>query len=140
MGRKPRKRDVQEDDVHMSKEDLLLAYQLMDSTNPFPSSSIASKQPLAWKVCCALGQAASLHPGSMFVHLLGLVALTLGAVQVKYSGLLGRFCNLLVLNHGPPGAGKSIQQWLNLHILSYFDKLRRLSNIKSIVRILLLSV
>lgn len=127
MGRKGQKRAAQEDHAQMTKEDLLLAYQLMDSSNPFPSNCIGSKQPLAWKVCCALGQAASLHPGCMFVHMLALVALTLSAVQVKYSGLLGRFCNLLVLNHGPPGDGKSIQLWLDLHILSYFDKLRLLT-------------
>ena len=62
----------------------------------------------------------------MFVHMLCLVALTLNAVQVKYSGLLGKFCNLMVLQHGPPGDGKSIALWLDLHILSFFDKLRLL--------------
>lgn len=126
MGRKGRsKKDAAEDrDPGMCKADLLLAYQLMDTTNPFPSASVAARQPLAWKVCCALAQAASLHPGCMFVHMLCLVALTLNAVQVKYSGLLGKFCNLMVLQHGPPGDGKSIALWLDLHILSYFDKLR----------------
>ena len=90
MGRKGRsKKDAAEDrDPGMCKADLLLAYQLMDTTNPFPSASVAARQPLAWKVCCALAQAASLHPGCMFVHMLCLVALTLNAVQVKYSGLL----------------------------------------------------
>ena len=128
MGRKGRgQKDAAEDgEPGMRKADLLLAYQLMDSTNPFPSASVARKQPLAWKVCCALAQAASLHPGCMFVHMLCLVALTLNAVQVKYSGLLGKFCNLMVLQHGPPGDGKSIALWLDLHILSFFDKLRLL--------------
>lgn len=126
MGRKGRsKKDTAEDrDTGMCKADLLLAYQLMDTSNPFPSASVAAKQPLAWKVCCALAHAASLHPGCMSVHMLCLVALTLNAVQVKYSGLLGKFCNLMVLQHGPPGDGKSIALWLDLHILSFFDKLR----------------
>ena len=92
MGRKGRsKKDAAEDrDPGMCKADLLLAYQLMDTTNPFPSASVAARQPLAWKVCCALAQADSLHPGCMFVHMLCLVALTLNAVQVKILWLAGK--------------------------------------------------
>ena len=106
----------------LSADDLRLAYQLFDFQNPFPSDAIASNTPLARRVSGALGRAVSLHPSCVWMHLLILLALTLNAVQVKYSGLLGRFCNLMLLQHGSPGDGKSVALWLVIQILRYFDK------------------
>ncbi len=80
--------------------------------------------PLAWQAVCALGRGTSLHPSCVFVHMLILVATTLGAVQVKFGGILGRFCNLLLLQHGAPGEGKSVALWLSLQALYCYDKAR----------------
>lgn len=84
----------------MTKPAIRMAYELMDTMNPFPCSSMEQKKPLMWKLSSALGRAASLHPSCMFVYTMMLVALTLNAVQVKYSGLLGRFSNILLLQAG----------------------------------------
>jgi len=104
--------------------DARLANQIFDAVNPFPVEHIRSSTPIAWKLSCALGRAASLHPSCVYVHMLLLIALTLNAVVIKYSGLLGRFCNLLLLQHGPPGDGKSVALWLSQQILAYYDKKR----------------
>ena len=92
----------------MSEVDVRLAYKLIESMNPFPSEPSEINMPLAWRLSSALGRAASLHPSSMFVHMLILVAFTLRAVQVKYSGLLGRYCNLVLFQNGAPGDGKEL--------------------------------
>ena len=96
----------------------------METTNAFPADSMRRATPLAWAVAAALGRATSLHPSCVYVHLLLLVATTLGAVQVKYGGILGRFCNLLMLQHGQPGDGKSVALWLDLQNLHYYDQVR----------------
>ena len=52
-----------------------------------------------------------------------LVSLTLNALQTRYGGILGKFPNLLMLQHGAPGEGKSVALWL-FQILYFFDELR----------------
>ena len=88
----------------MSKNDVSLAYHLMDATNPFPTDALSTCAPRAWRLASAYGRASSCHTSAIFTQLLVLISLTLGAVQVKYSGLLGRFSNLVLIQHGPPGA------------------------------------
>jgi hypothetical protein len=108
----------------MNEADVRLAYKLLESMNPFPREAAETSLPLAWRLSSALAEAASLAPSSMFVHMLILVALTLRAVQVKYSGLLGRYCNLVMLQNGAPGDGKSVQLWFNTQVTMYYDKCR----------------
>ena len=108
----------------LSASEIQTAYRIMDTTNPFPAGVMLRVCPLAWRVAQALGRATSLHPSCVFVHLLILVATTLHAVQIKFGGILGRFCNLLMIQHGAPGEGKSVALWLSLQILYYYDKVR----------------
>jgi len=108
----------------MCAADARLAYQLFDAMNPFPCETVRANMPTAWKLSSALSSAASLHPSCVFVHMLILVALTLRAVMVRYSGLLGRYPNLVLIQHGAPGDGKSVAVWLCTQILMYYDTLR----------------
>ncbi|CAK0814291.1 unnamed protein product [Prorocentrum cordatum] len=101
-----------------------LAYQLMDSLNPFPVDVVHASSPLACSVAGAVGRATSLHPSCVHVHLVILMSLVLDAVQVKYGGILGKFSNPLMIQHGAPGDGKSIALWLVFQVLAYFDKIR----------------
>ena len=108
----------------LSASEVRLAYRLMGTANPFPSDTVLRACPLGWRVSRALARATSLHPSCVFIHLLILVATTLGAVKVNFGGILGRVCNLLMIQHGAPGEGKSVALWLSLQILYYYDKLR----------------
>ncbi|CAK0896107.1 unnamed protein product [Prorocentrum cordatum] len=96
----------------------------MESQDPFPEEVARRAPPLMWAIATALGKATSLHPSCVYVHILLLIATTLGAVQLKYGGILARHCNLLMLQHGEPGDGKSIALWLDVQILSYYDQVR----------------
>ncbi|CAK0804108.1 unnamed protein product, partial [Prorocentrum cordatum] len=78
--------------------------------------------PLMWAIATALGKATSLRPSCVHVHILLLIATTLGAAQLKCGGILARHCNLLMLQHGESGDGKSIALWLDVQILSYYDQ------------------
>ena len=110
--------------VPMAKADVSLAYHIMDATNSFPVDVLRTCAPKAWRLAEAFGRASSSHASAMFVQLMVLVSLTLNAVQVKYSGLLGRFSNLVVIQHGPPGDSKSVILCVCLQILYYYDKKR----------------
>ena len=96
----------------MSQADIRLAYQLMDSSNPFPKDIVRRSSPLAWKVAEALGRATSMDASCVYTHLLLLDAVTLNGLMVKYGGILGKFSNLIMIQHGPPGDGKSVIVWL----------------------------
>ena len=111
-------------ELPLSQAEVRAASRIMDTTNPFPTQIMQHSTPLAWRVASALGRATSLHPSCVFVHLLILVATTLSAVQVRYGGILGRFCNLLMVQHGAPGEGKSVALWLSLQIMYYYDMVR----------------
>ena len=108
----------------MDIEAVRLAYQLMGVVNPFPVDVVESSSPLAWRVATAVGRATSLHPPCVYVHLIIRMSLVLGAVQVSYGGILGKFANPLMIQHGSPGDGKSIGLWLVVQILAYVDKVR----------------
>ena len=108
----------------MNKDTVRLAYQLMDVLNPFPVDVVSASSPLAWRVAAAVGKATSLHVSCVYVHLVILISLVLSAVQVKYGGILGKFSNPLMIQHGAPGDGKSIQMWLHFQVLALFDKVR----------------
>ena len=108
----------------MTQADVRLAYQLMDVHNPFPVDEACAAMPLTWRLSSAVGKATSLHVSCVFVHLVVLISTALDAVQVRYGGILGKFSNLLMLQHGAPGDGKSIALWLMVQVLSYFDKVR----------------
>ena len=43
---------------------------------------------------------------------------------MRYGGILGRHCNLLMIQHGEPGDGKSVALWLDVQILSHYDQVR----------------
>ena len=73
--------------------------------------------PLTWKISGALAKATSLHQSCVYTHLLLLESTTLPFVQVKVGGILGRHCNIIMLQHGPPGEGKSVALWLDLQCL-----------------------
>ena len=53
-----------------------------------------------------------------------MVALELDALQAKYSGLSGRFCNRVTVQTGAPADGKSVALWVDVQILKYFDQIR----------------
>ena len=57
-----------------------------------------------------------------------MLSLVLNAVQVRYGGILGKFPNILMLQHGEPGDGKSIALWLVLQVLYYFDNIKTKSD------------
>ena len=75
-------------------------------------------------LAAALGKATSLGTDCVFTHLLILVSLVLNAVYTKCGGILGEFPNLLMIQHGAPGEGKSVALWLVFQILYYFDSVR----------------
>ena len=110
--------------VPLTPGEIRAIYRIMETRNPFPDDQMRRAAPLTWKIAEALGRATSLHPSCVFVHLLILIATTLGAVQIKYGGILGRFCNLLMLQRGAPGDGKSIALWLDLQVLHHYDHVR----------------
>ena len=43
--------------------------------------------------------------------------------SVRFGGILGKFPNLVMLQHGEPGDGKSIALWV-LQVLYYFDSIK----------------
>ena len=108
----------------LTKGEIRAAYRIMQTQNPFPEEVARRASPLMWAIATALGRATSLHPSCVYVHILLLISTTLGAVQLKYGGILGKHCNLLMLQHGEPGDGKSVALWLDVQILSYYDQVR----------------
>ena len=108
----------------MSHADAQCAYRLMEAMCPYPDEAMSRSAPHAWEVCAALGRATSLSSACVFTHMVILISLTLNALQTRYGGILGKFPNLLMLQHGAPGEGKSVALWLVFHILYYFDDTR----------------
>ncbi|CAK0858472.1 unnamed protein product, partial [Prorocentrum cordatum] len=108
----------------MTKGEIRTLYRILENQNPFPEEAARRATPLMWKVASALGKATSLHASCVYVHLMILVATTLGAVQLRYGGILSRHCNLLMLQHGEPGDGKSIALWLDVQVLGFYDMIR----------------
>ena len=108
----------------MSAADAQCAYRLIETRCPYPDAAMSRAAPHAWELCAALGRATSLSSACVFTHMLILVSLTLNALQTRYGGILGKFPNLLVLQHGAPGEGKSVALWLVFQILYFFDELR----------------
>ncbi|CAK0909816.1 unnamed protein product, partial [Prorocentrum cordatum] len=108
----------------LTKGEIRTVYRILESHNPFPEQAVRRATPLTWAVASALGQATSLHASCVCVHLMILVATTLGAVQIKYGGILSRHCKLLMLQHGQPGDGKSVALWLDVQVLAFFDMIR----------------
>lgn len=53
-----------------------------------------------------------------------MLSLVLNAVQVRFGGILGKFPNIVMLQHGEPGDGKSIALWLVLQVLYYFHTIK----------------
>lgn len=80
--------------------------------------------PCSWQFAGALARATSLHQSCIFVHLLIMLSLALNAVQVRFGGILRKFPNILMLQHGGPGDGKSIALRLVLQVLYYFDSIQ----------------
>ena len=81
------------------------------SKNPFPSTVIQTNRPYSWKLATALAKGISLAPSSVHVNLLVQVSSMLNAVKLHYSGILAVFANLIVVQHGATGDGKSINVW-----------------------------
>eukprot|EP00435_Cladocopium_sp_Y103_P029585 s1478_g7.t1 len=108
----------------MTGKDVREATKLLESTCPFPSESMAKNAPCSWQFAGALARATSLDQSCVFVHLLIMLSLVLNAVQVRFGGILGKFPNLVMLQHGEPGDGKSIALWLVLQVLYYFDSIK----------------
>ena len=103
----------------MTGKDVREATKLLESTCPFPSESMAKNAPCSWKFAGALARATSLDQSCAFVHLLIMLSLVLNAV--RFGGILGKFPNLVMLQHGEPGDGKSIALWL---VKYYFDSIK----------------
>ena len=108
----------------MTGKDIREATKLLESTCPFPSESMAKNAPCSWLFAGALAKATSLDQSCVFVHLLIMLSLVLNSVQVRFGGILGKFPNLVMLQHGEPGDGKSIALWLVLQVLYYFDSIK----------------
>lgn len=98
--------------------------KLLEHQCPFPEETMAQNCRISWKYAGALARATSLHQTCVYVHLLIMLSLVLNAVQVRYGGILGKFPNLLMIQHGEAGDGKSIALWLILQILYYFDSIK----------------
>ena len=109
------------DERSMSGKDVRQATKLLEAMCRFPAESIAKNAPCSWSFAGALARATSLHQSCVFVHLLIMLSLVLNAVQVRFGGILGKFPNIVMLQHGEPGDGKSIALWLVLQVLYYFD-------------------
>ena len=88
-----------------SKKDAMLGYKLLLAESPFPVDAVRAARPLMWKLAEGLSQGLSLHPGRQFMHLMALGSLRLNAVKVDYSGILGVFPNLLLIDVGASGDG-----------------------------------
>ncbi|CAE7917987.1 unnamed protein product, partial [Symbiodinium necroappetens] len=114
----------------MSHADAQCAYRLMEAMCPYPDEAMSRSAPHAWEVCAALGRATSLSSACVFTHMVILISLTLNALQTRYGGILGKFPNLLMLQHGAPGEGKSVALWLVFQILYYFDDTRTKRKLK----------
>lgn len=112
------------DERSMSGKDVRQATKLLEAMCPFPAESIAKNAPCSWSFAGALARATSLHQSCVFVHLLIMLSLVLNAVQVRFGGILGKFPNIVMLQHGEPGDGKSIALWLVLQVLYYFDTIK----------------
>ena len=108
----------------MNGKDVRQATKLLETMCPFPSETMAQTVPCSWQFAGALARATSLHQSCAFVHLLIMLSLVLNAVQVRFGGILGKFPNILMLQHGEPGDGKSIALWLVLQVLYYFDTIK----------------
>ena len=96
----------------------------MEATCPYPETSMKTAAPCSWELAADLGKATSLGTDNVFTHLLILVSLVLNAVYAKYGGIIGKFPNLLMIQHGAPGEGESVALWLVFQILYYFDSVR----------------
>lgn len=105
-----------------SKKDAMLGYKLLLAESPFPVDAVRAARPLMWKLAEGLSQGLSLHPGRQFMHLMALGSLRLNAVKVDYSGILGVFPNLLLIDVGASGDGKSIGLWMDTQVMHYLRK------------------
>ena len=94
-------------DALLSKKDLRLAYKILETECPFPADKLSQHTPLTWKRAECLGKALSLEPGCVYMHLLTMASVPLAAVNVRYSGVLGVFSNLMFVAHGASGDGSS---------------------------------
>ena len=103
-----RRASAPEEKLAMSQADVRLAYQLIDCMNPFPRDVVRRNSPLAWKVSEALGRATSVDASCVYVHLLLAESKTLNALMVKYGGILGKYANMIMIQHGAPGDSKSV--------------------------------
>lgn len=107
----------------MTENDVREATRLLESACPFPSESEAKNVPCSWQEVW-LELEVRIKAASLFVHLLIMLSLVLNVVQVRYGGILGKFPNLVTLQHGEPGDGKSIALWLVLQVLYHFDSVK----------------
>ncbi|CAE7564516.1 unnamed protein product, partial [Symbiodinium pilosum] len=89
----------------MSAADAQCAYRLIETRCPYPDAAMSRAAPLCLGVVCGIGT------GDLFEF------------STRYGGILGKFPNLLMLQHGAPGEGKSVALWL-FQILYFFDELR----------------
>ena len=101
----------------LSKQDVAIAYALIERLAPYPSDAMEHHVPLQFKLSQARGRACSVHPGCAHAHFLVLASSRLNAVKMNYSDMLGMFCNLLILMTGASGDGKSIPLWLDTMVL-----------------------
>ena len=105
-----------------SKKDALLGYKILEVECPFPAKVLAAKRPISWNLAVGLGRGLSLHPSRTYMHKLALGSLRLNAVKVNYSGILGVFPNLLIIDYGASGDGKSPGLWLDTQVMHYLRK------------------
>lgn len=112
------------EEKRISGKDIRDMTKLLEHQCPFPEETMAQNCRISWKYAGALARATSLHQTCVYVHLLVMLSLVLNAVQVRYGGILGKFPNLLMIQHGEAGDGKSIALWLILQILYYFDSIK----------------
>ena len=106
----------------LSKQEVAVAYALIERLAPFPCEGLGRHAPLQYKFSQAIARATSCHPGCAHTHFLTLSSARLNAVKMNYSDLLGVFPNLMFILTGASGDGKSIPLWLDTMVMHMLRK------------------
>ena len=115
-------RGTKETQVPFTKKDAMLGYRLMEARSEFPANDMAKYVPLSWNLSTAIAGGLSLDAGCEYCHILTNASLRLSCVKVPYSGMLGVFPNIMVLQDGASGDGKSIGLWFDTQVNRYLRK------------------
>ena len=86
------------EEKRVSGKDVRDMTKLLEHQCPFPEETMAKNCRISCLYAGALARATSLHQTCVY-YLLILLSFVLNAVQVRYGGILGKFPNLLMIQH-----------------------------------------